>query len=67
MITQLFAENILEWTKKEAKGKLTGFGLLDKTEDTFVYTHKKTDGYIITVCSDKKINNFLEYKIPSPK
>ena len=62
-----FAENILEWTKKEAKGKLTGLGVLDKTEDTFVYTHKKTDGYIITVCSDKKIDDFVEYNIPSPK
>ena len=61
-----FAKNILEWTKKEAKGKLTGVGFFDKSETDYVYTHKKTDGYIITVCSDKTIDNFFEYHLPFP-
>ena len=61
-----FAETVLEWTKKEAKGKLTGNGFFDTTPDTYVYTHKKADGYIITVCSDKKINSFLTYHLPMP-
>jgi len=56
-----FAENILEWTKKEAKGKLIGGGVFDKTEGDFVYSHHKTtDGYIITVCSDKNFQEFIE-------
>lgn len=61
-----FAENTLEWTKKEAKGKLTGNGFFDKTPDRFVYTHKKTDGYIITVCSDKCFEDFYTYHLPFP-
>ncbi len=65
-IKKKFAENTLDWTKKEAKGKLTGNGFFDNTPDNFVYSHKKTDGYIITVCSDKKVNNFLTYVLPYP-
>lgn len=61
-----FAETILQWTKKEAKGKLTGNGFFDDTPDSFVYTHKKTDGYIITVCSDKTIDDLLYYHLPYP-
>ena len=61
-----FAENTLDWTKKEAKGKLTGNGFFDKTPDNFVYTHKKTDGYIITVCSDKTFEDFYTYHLPFP-
>lgn len=65
-VQKRFASNILEWTKKEAKGKLTGAGFFDKSENNHVYFHKKTDGYIITVCSNKKIDNFFEYHLPFP-
>ncbi|MBQ6702106.1 MAG: hypothetical protein IJN17_04040 [Clostridia bacterium] len=61
-----FADSIVDWTKKEAKGKLTGNGFFDTTEDSFVYTHKKEDGYIITVCSDEKVTEFLYYHLPFP-
>ncbi|MBE6718409.1 MAG: hypothetical protein E7574_04045 [Ruminococcaceae bacterium] len=66
LVKKRFAENMLEWTKREAKGKLTGNGFFDKTEDTFIYSHKETDGYIITVCSDKKFDNFYTYHLPFP-
>ena len=60
-IKNRFAKNILEWTKKEAKGKLTGEGFWDRTERDFVYSHHKTtDGYIITVCSDTNTDDFIE-------
>ncbi len=62
-----FAENTLEWTKKEAKGKLTGKGFFDDSQnEKYIYTHKKTDGYIITVCSTKTFDTFLEYHLPFP-
>ncbi len=57
-------QSILDWTKREARGKLTGNGFFDKTDDTFVYTHHKTkDGYVITVCSNKKIEDLVEIDI----
>ena len=65
-IKERFAKNVLEWTKREAKGKLTGNGFFDTTPDTFIYTHKKADGYIITVCSNKEINDLLYYHLPYP-
>ncbi len=56
-----FAQSVLEWTKIEAKGKLTGGGVFDTVEGDFIYSHHKTaDGYIITVCSDKMIDKFVE-------
>ncbi len=56
-----FAKNILEWTEKEAKGKLTGGGFFDDTKGNFFFSHHKTtDGYIITVCSDKEFDKFVE-------
>ena len=61
-----FAESILEWTKKEAKGKLTGKGFFDTSDGNFVYTHKHEDGYVITVCSDGEVTEFLYYHLPFP-
>lgn len=59
-----FAKNTVEWTEKEAKGKLTGNGFFDDTKDDFVFSHHKTtDGYIITVCSDKKFDKFIEKNV----
>ena len=63
---QRFAKSVLEWTKMEAKGKLTGKGVLDKTDGQYIFTTQKPDGYIITVCSDKTIDNFLTYHLPFP-
>ena len=65
-IKERFAKSVLEWTKKEAKGKLTGGGFFDNTEDDFVYTHEFFDGYIITVCSKQKADAFLTYHLPYP-
>lgn len=65
-IRKRFADNVLEWTEKEAKGKVTGNGFFDKSNDEYVYTSKKTDGYIITVCSTKKFDKFIEYDLPFP-
>ena len=65
-IQKRFAKDILEWTKKEAKGKLTGNGFFDQTEDNFVYTHHTIDSYTITVCADKKTDNFYIYHLPFP-
>lgn len=61
-----FAATVLEWTKKEAKGKLTGNGVFDKTEENYVFTHEKTDGYIITVCSQKEKADVKYYHLPYP-
>lgn len=62
-----FAENTLEWTKKEAKGKVSGVGFFDTSPlDHYVFSHKKTDGYIITVCSNEKVDDFLFYHLPFP-
>ena len=59
-----FAKNIVEWTEKEAKGKLTGVGFFDDTIGDFVFSHHKTpDGYMITVCSDKKMDRLVEVEI----
>ncbi len=65
-IRRRFAKDVLEWTKREAKGKLTGNGFFDATPDKYVYTHKKTDGMLITVCSDKEYFDFLYYHLPYP-
>ena len=62
-----FARDILEWTKKEAKGKLTGKGFFDESPlECYVFTHQKTDGYIVTVCSDRKFDELLYYHLPMP-
>lgn len=65
-IRKRFANNVTEWTKKEAKGKLTGNGFFDNTPDKYIYTHKKTDGMLITVCSNKDTADFLYYHLPYP-
>ena len=61
-----FAKDVLEWTKKEAKGKLTGNGVFDKTEGDFIFSTFEFDGYIITVCSDKKADGPFVYHFPFP-
>ena len=61
-----FAPDILEWTKKEAKGKLTGVGVFDTPNENFIFTHEKTDGYIITVCSLKEKASVKYYHLPYP-
>lgn len=62
-IKQRFAKNIVEWTKKEAKGKLTGKGLFDKSEDEYVYSNKKINDCIVTACTRKNICEFEVVKI----
>ncbi len=65
-IQKRFAKDIIEWTKKEAKGKLTGNGFFDSSPDKYIYSHERVDGYLITACSDKKIDSFLTYHLPFP-
>ena len=65
-IRKRFAKDVTEWTKREAKGKLTGNGFFDNTTDKYIFTHKKTDGMLITVCSDKETTDFLYYHLPYP-
>ncbi len=52
-----------EWTEREAKGKMTGEGFFDSSENNYTFSHKKINGYIITVCSDKKTESFTEFFI----
>lgn len=61
-----FANDVFEWTKKEAKGKLTGKGFFDDSEDNYVYTFEEYDGYIVTVCSTEKTDGLLTYCLPFP-
>ena len=62
-----FSHSILEWTKKEAKGKLTGKGFFDDSPmECYVFTHHRSDGYIITVCSDESFDDLLYYHLPFP-
>ena len=62
-----FAADVTEWTKKEAKGKLTGKGVLDNGfGEGYVFTSKKTDGYVITVCCESEAPDLLYYHLPYP-
>ena len=62
-----FAESVTEWTKKESKGKLTGKGVSDDSDTSdYIFTHEKTDGYVVTVCSDKYHGEMLYYHLPMP-